>query len=81
MLTTPFIRPFKLSRVLFTYLIPVVPLFIWWDGIVSSLRTYSVSEMNDLILNVEGSDIFDWDVGKRKYGPGIVFIPYWNQEV
>lgn len=28
-LTTPFIRPFKIGRIVFTYLIPLVPLFIF----------------------------------------------------
>jgi hypothetical protein len=43
--TTPFIYPFKIGRIIFTYLIPIVPLFVLWDGVVSSLRTYSVQEM------------------------------------
>ena len=33
LLTTPFIRPFKLNRILFTYFIPIVPLFVLWDGV------------------------------------------------
>jgi len=72
LLTTPFIRPFQFSRLLFTYLIPVVPLFVWWDGIVSSLRTYSVKEMNALIDQLENKDEFDWEVGRIQSGPGVV---------
>lgn len=71
-LTTPFIRPFKISRIIFTYLIPIVPLFVLWDGIVSSLRTYSVKEMNALVKSLNNSDTFDWDIGKLKSGPGVV---------
>lgn len=72
LLTTPFIRPFKVGRIIFTYLIPIVPLFVLWDGIVSSLRTYSVKEMEALIEGVEGKDTFDWEVQRVKSGPGVV---------
>ena len=62
LLTTPFIRPFKLGRILFTYLIPIVPLFVLWDGIVSSLRTYSVKEMQALVDSLENTNTFDWEI-------------------
>jgi len=70
--TTPFIRPFKIGRILFTYLIPIVPLFVWWDGLVSSLRTYSVKEMQGLVEHVENKDSFDWEINRIKSGPGII---------
>lgn len=71
LLTTPFIRPFKIGRIIFTYLIPLVPLFVLWDGIVSSLRTYSVKEMELLIEELKNKDKFDWEFGRIKSGPGI----------
>ena len=71
LLTTPFIRPFKIGRIIFTYLIPLVPLFVLWDGIVSSLRTYSVKEMELLIEELKNKDKFDWELGRVKSGPGI----------
>ncbi len=71
-LTTPFIRPFKWGRLIFTYLIPIVPLFVWWDGIVSSLRTYSVKEMNTLVQSLENTEDFNWEIGRIKSGPGVV---------
>lgn len=70
--TTPFIKPFKLGRIIFTYLIPIIPLFVLWDGIVSCLRTYSVKEMNDLINSLNNKNNFDWKVGRVKSGPGVV---------
>ncbi len=71
--TTPFIRPFSLVRILFTYVIPVIPLVVLWDGIVSSLRTYSIAEMNALIDSLEGKDRYEWKTGKIKSGPAQVF--------
>ena len=70
--TTPFIRPFKLKRILFTYIIPIVPLFVWWDGMVSSLRTYSVKEMQQLVDGLENKDSFDWEIKRIKSGPGVI---------
>ena len=72
LLTTPFIRPFKLGRVLFTYIIPIVPLFVLWDGVVSSLRTYSVKEMESLVANLKDKETFDWKIERLKSGPGVI---------
>lgn len=71
-LVSPFIRPFKLGRIIFTYLIPIVPIFVLWDGIVSSLRTYSVKEMNELIQCIDGHHNYDWEVDRIKNGPGVI---------
>lgn len=69
LLSTPFIRPFKIGRIIFTYLIPLVPLFGWWDGLVSVLRTYSDKEIHGLIAKLENGDLFDWEVNFVKNGP------------
>ena len=68
LLLTPFIRPFSIGRIVFTYLIPVVPLFAWWDGLVSVLRTYSERELKEMISKVENSDSFEWDISFVKNG-------------
>ncbi|MEK6478620.1 hypothetical protein WJR50_13835 [Catalinimonas sp. 4WD22] len=72
LLTAPMIRPFRLGRILFTYLIPIVPLFVWWDGMVSCLRTYSVKEIQQLVSTLDNKDSFNWDIGKMKSGPGVI---------
>jgi len=73
-LLTPFIRPFSFGRILFTYLIPIVPLFVLWDGVVSVLRTYSVKEMESLVNQVNGHEKYDWKIGHNKT-KGIT-VPY-----
>ncbi|GAB3650891.1 hypothetical protein GCM10028791_18810 [Echinicola sediminis] len=72
LLTSPFIKPFSLGRLFFTYLVPIVPLAVWWDGIVSSLRTYSQKEMQELVNGLEQAESMDWEMGKVKSGPGFV---------
>lgn len=56
----PFVRPFRWSRLLWTYLPPVLPLVGTFDGVVSCLRCYSPPELRAL---VRGFDGYDWDIG------------------
>ena len=72
LLTTPFIGPFKVGRILFTYFIPLVPLVVLWDGVVSSLRTYSVREMQKMVSRLKATDKFKWEIGRKRSGPGVM---------
>jgi hypothetical protein len=60
---TPFIRPFCWRRLLWTYVLPLVPLTCWWDGIVSQLRAYSVSELQSLAEAIGARD-YIWRSGR-----------------
>lgn len=62
-LTTPFMKPMTLSRFFWTYIIPVVPLAISWDSIISNLRTYSIQELKEFTSTVKG-DGYIWEIGK-----------------
>lgn len=73
LITTPFIRPFSFGRILFTYLFPIVPIVTVWDGIVSSLRTYSEHELQQLVSQLKNSNTFDWEIGRLKSGPGALY--------
>lgn len=70
--TAPFIKPFRWSRIIFTYLIPILPLLVLHDGIVSALRTYHPEELDKLIAAVPGNDSFDWKTERIKSKSGIV---------
>jgi hypothetical protein len=61
LLVTPAIRPVRLSRLLFTYLLPAIPLIGLFDGVVSCLRTYSPEEMRRLVKPFLH---YDWDIGQ-----------------
>lgn len=66
----PRVKPFRWTNLLFTYLVPVVPLMVLWDGIVSCLRTYEVDELRALVSAVDGHEGYDWEIGERtKNGP------------
>jgi hypothetical protein len=62
--STPFIKPFKISRLIFTYLIPIVPFIVLWDGVASCLRTYSESEMQQLVEATPQYEAFEWEIGR-----------------
>jgi hypothetical protein len=63
----PFIRPFRWSRLLWTYLIPVVPFVVWFDGVVSCLRAYTPAELRNLTQGL-GQEGYRWDAGEVKNG-------------
>lgn len=50
----PFARPFRWSYALFTYLLPVIPLLVLWDGLVSMLRIYSPEQLQELTADLRG---------------------------
>lgn len=60
----PRVRPFRWTNLLFTYLIPVVPLMVVWDGVVSCLRTYDVEELRVLAREADPDGHFDWEIGE-----------------
>ena len=65
LILVPFIRPFKWSRFLWTYLIPVIPAVLWFDGIVSCIRTYSPRELGELIAGLSENN-YRWEIGETR---------------
>jgi hypothetical protein len=58
----PFARPFRWAYLAFTYLIPVVPLILLWDCMVSMLRLYSPEQMKKLTEDLQAPD-YAWEIG------------------
>jgi hypothetical protein len=75
LLLLPFMRPFQWSRVLWTYLIPVVPFVMFFDGLMSCLRAYSLRELNQLTEDVR-SEEYRWSIGEEHGGLFPVAITY-----
>jgi hypothetical protein len=63
----PFLRPLRWRTFLFTYVIPIIPLGVLFDGVVSCLRTYSPSELEALVEPLQGNG-YTWEVGEAR-GP------------
>lgn len=66
-LATPFMRPFTWQRLVWTYIVPLVPLTCLWDGVVSQLRAYTVAELEGLC---EGSAPMQWEAGQIPIAKG-----------
>ena len=62
---TPMIRSFSWLQILLTYLIPTLPILIFWDHLVSHLRPYSVAELRSLTHDLQSPD-YAWHIGVIK---------------
>jgi hypothetical protein len=62
-LLTPFLGRISLGRLMFTYVIPLAPLFFTWDAFVSCLRTYSTEELKELTRDLAAED-YSWEIGQ-----------------
>jgi hypothetical protein len=65
LILVPFIRPFQWSRLIWNYVIPVIPIVLWFDGIVSCMRTYSTRELGEPIAGLPANN-YRWDIGEEK---------------
>ncbi|MFC0771974.1 hypothetical protein [Terrimonas alba] len=74
-LFTPFFRPFRFSRIIFTYLVPLIPLCTIWDGVVSIMRLYKPAELLR-IANSVNNHSFTWKAGnlKNKFGMKVTYL-------
>jgi hypothetical protein len=73
LLVMPLVRPRSWLALLLTYLVPILPLAIFWDGLISCLRTYRVDELRALVADL--GDGYRWEAGSvRKAGRNITFL-------
>ena len=80
LLINPFIRPFRFSRLFWTYFVPLLPLLrllrllhllhlvVGWDGAVSVLRTYSRDEMVSMANEADSGSQFQWSCDTVAFG-------------
>lgn len=78
----PFVRPFSWSRLLFTYLIPLIPLFTIWDGAVSILRMYPPGQLLALARRADPQGHYHWQAGKVRHawGPEVTYLVGWPKK-
>lgn len=74
-LAVPLMRPFRWSRLFWTYLIPLGPLILCFDGLVSCLRAYSLSELSE-IAQIHATQGYQWQVGEEQRGKFALNITY-----
>ncbi len=67
LLCSPLIRPFRASRLIFTYLVPLIPLCTVWDGLVSVNRLRSPERIMELAKMTQAEN-YTWSAGEL---PGV----------
>jgi Methyltransferase domain len=67
LLFMPFVTPFRWSRLLCTYVIPIIPLVLLFDGVVSCLRTYRPEELREMIEQQRATE-YHWEIGELRDG-------------
>ncbi len=58
---TPFCKNLTLTQLIFTYLIPIIPLAYAWDGQASLMRTYTFEDLQILLEDVNSSN-YKWEI-------------------
>ncbi|MEU9804463.1 hypothetical protein [Mycobacterium sp. NPDC050853] len=68
-------RPPRLTTLLSCFPLPVLPLLLTWDAVVSDLRTYSPEELRDMVSGLQAPD-YRWeiDVLRAPDGPPITAL-------
>ena len=62
---TPAVRPLTWKQVVFTYLIPIIPIFYAWDGQASLVRMYTFDDIKMLLSDIETDD-YTWEMAPAK---------------
>ena len=71
----PLIRPFRWSRFFWTYLIPLAPLILCFDGLISCLRAYSLIELSE-IARIHAAQGYQWQFGEEQRGKFSIKVTY-----
>lgn len=61
LLLMPRVRPRRLLPLLLTYLPPLLPLLIWWDGVASTLKSFRAEELRMLTSEI-AQPAYTWRV-------------------
>ena len=75
LLLTPFVRPFRWSRLAWTYLLPAIPILFGWDGTVSAMRAYTPEELLALARALPGADGYTWEAARAGLGCCLLGAP------
>jgi hypothetical protein len=58
---TPWKLPIRWPRLFWTYLVPLIPLILLFDGVVFCLRTYRLPELREMVGGLTGAK-YKWQI-------------------
>lgn len=75
-----FIKPFRWSRLFFTFVIPILPVMITWDGLVALIRIRNPKRLKE-IVEASGLQDWHWESGKLQNNRGgfIIYLNGWKK--
>jgi hypothetical protein len=59
---TPLVRPLTFRQIFFTYLVPIIPVFYAWDGLMSVPRIYTFKDLETLTADLQDPG-YTWKMG------------------
>jgi hypothetical protein len=65
--TMPITGPRRWERWVFSWIVPVLPLFVLWDGVVSCMRVYSPDELRALTASIDAPG-YRWEIRRVPIG-------------
>lgn len=79
LLTAPFVKPFRFSRIIFTYLIPILPIVTLIDGFLALFKLYAPVDLEELTASI-AIENYHWRSGKMDNGRGgkIIYLLGWQ---
>lgn len=66
---TPFVKQLTWQQLVFTYLIPIIPICYAWDGQASLVRMYTFKDIEELLQGTETDD-YHWEMDQAKKANG-----------
>ena len=77
LILTPTIKGITWQQLLFTYLIPILPFCIAWDGAVSNARTYTKQDLEKLIAGLDTD--YTWHIEEISGAAPMPMLCLWGQ--
>lgn len=65
MLLMPRVRPRRVLPLVLTYLPPIIPALIWWDGLASTLKSYRADELEAITAEIREPG-YTWRVEEHR---------------
>ncbi|WP_350293956.1 hypothetical protein [uncultured Croceitalea sp.] len=59
---TPLVKPLTVKQIIFTYLVPIIPICFAWDAVITSGRIYRMEDL-DVLLKGLKTEHFTWEKG------------------
>ena len=57
------VRPMTFHHFFFSFILPIIPFCFAWDGAVSNIRTYTESDLQELLSDLQSED-YKWSIRK-----------------